>query len=471
MVRMCILDDGAMAMIPVRSSALIACLLAGLLEAHAREDSVRPADGSRPNLLLITLDSTRADHLGCYGYPLPTSPVIDGVARGGVLFTDAISQIPLTGPSHATMMTGLHPHEHGAVRNGVPLPDRARTLAERLGEAGYRTAAFLSGWTLRARLSGLDQGFDLYDDSMRDRYRLVNTQRFAHQVTPEALDWLRRREDGPFFLWVHYFDPHAPYVRRPALLEDLDAREERRARRLPSRTLKYDSEIRHMDGQIGRLLSALRDLDLERDTLVVIAADHGESLGEHGYVGHGRFLYEEIVRVPLIISWPGRIPAGIAIGTPVALLDLTPTILALMGLPAPEYASGLDLSPLLVRGESRRTAPDAPGFAERRIHFETYPGARKKFWRLFSRRVSFIPTLIGYREGSLKFVHDTRTGASFLHDLAGAGERENLIALNPDIRPSGADLVLWVESTANFTSYDMADHDDLERLRSLGYAK
>ncbi|MCZ6695564.1 MAG: sulfatase [Acidobacteria bacterium] len=444
----------------------IACLLA----VPARVPSAAGTTSrvtERPNLLLITLDTTRVDHLGCYGYALPTSPVIDSVASRGVRFTQALTQIPLTGPAHATMMTGLHPHDHGAVRNGVPLPQEARTLAERLRDAGYRTGAFLSGWTLRAGLSGLDQGFDLYDDAMRNRYHLVNTQRFAHQVTPLARTWLRRHAGERFFLWVHYFDPHAPYVRRPGLFDALGPDARGATRSIPPRILKYDSEIRHMDDQIGSLLTTLRALGLERDTLVIIAADHGEAFGEHGYVGHGRFLYEEIVRIPLIAAWPGHIAEGITVDSPVGLIDLMPTILSLLDLPLPEFTTGIDLSRMLTGDRGEPT----DGLAGRRVYFETYQGARKRFWRIFSPRVKRTPILIGYRQGSLKYVYDTRRKTASVHDLAGVGEGENLIARYPDLSPSGDDLLRWVHATAQFSTYEMADREDLERLRSLGYIK
>ena len=442
----------------------VVCLLAVPARVPSAAGTI-PRVTERPNLLLITLDTTRMDHLGCYGYALPTSPAIDSVAGGGVRFTGALTQIPLTGPAHATMMTGLHPHEHGAVRNGVPLPQEARTLAERLRDAGYRTGAFLSGWPLRAGLSGLDQGFDVYDDSMQNRYRLVNTQRFAHQVTPPARSWLRRHAGERFFLWVHYFDPHAPYLRRPGLFDALGPDVREATRSIAPRILKYDSEIRHMDEQIGSLLATLRALGLERDTLVVITADHGEAFGEHGYVGHGRFLYEEIVRIPLIAAWPGRIAEGVTVDAPVGLIDVAPTILSLLDLPLPEFTTGIDLS-LMLRGD--QDEPTA-GFAGRRVYFETYPGARKRFWRIFSPRVTRTPILIGYRQGSLKYVYDTRRKTASVHDLAGAGEGENLIARHPDLSPSGDDLLRWVHSTAQFSIYDMADREDLERLRSLGY--
>jgi arylsulfatase A-like enzyme len=448
----------------IPSPILIVSILLAVADSCPTAAAPPRPERPRPNLLLITLDSTRSDHLGCYGYALPTSPQIDRVARQGVRFSDANSQIPLTGPSHATMMTGLHPHEHGAVRNGVPLPSSARTLAERLRDEGYRTAAFLSGWTLRANLSGMDQGFDLYNDRMEDRYRLVNTQRFASQVTPKAVAWLVRHADAPFFLWVHYFDPHSPYLRRPELFDWLGDRKTIQET-VPSRTLRYDSEIRFMDTHTGVVFRTLRKLGLEGDTLVVIAGDHGESLGEHGYVGHGRHLYEEIVRVPLILSWPGRLPRGLTIDTPVALIDLVPTLLSLLHLPALGTSSGVDLSPLLLGSD------ETVRFADRRIHFETYPGARKRFWKIFSKKVSLIPTLVGFRQGNLKLVYDTKRGLTRIHDLSEAGERENLLEQYSWLRSSGADLIQRIQAAAAIGDLEPPGDDDLERLRSLGYVR
>ncbi len=265
---------------------LVILLLAGAIHA---------ADTGRPNVVLITLDTTRADYLSSYGFPLPTTPHLDALAERGVRFSDASSQIPLTGPSHATILTGLYPHQHGAIRNGVPLLEGIPTLAERLSAQGYRTAAFVSGWTLRGNLSGLARGFDTYDDRMEDRYHLVNSQRFAHQVTPPALKWLRDNARRPFFLWVHYFDPHTPYKKRGESHAILERASPSAMAALPQRNRNYASEIHYTDRWIGKLLQALKELDLESETIVVVTADHGEALGEHGYVGHGRQIYQEIL--------------------------------------------------------------------------------------------------------------------------------------------------------------------------------
>jgi arylsulfatase A-like enzyme len=451
----------------LKRNSLTAILIAGLLCIGAGsvppESPAPPVEEKRPNLLLITLDTTRADFLGSYGHPLPTSPNLDRLAARGVRFAETLAQVPLTGPSHATIMTGLYPHEHGAVRNGVPLPESVQTLAERLKEVGYRNAAFLAGWTLRANLSGLAQGFDLYDDRMQDRYRLVNTQRFAEQVTPPAMEWLEENSDESFFLWVHYFDPHYPYVGHEENLDELERRAASGTDPIPERHVRYASEVRHMDRWIGELLDTLRRLDLESSTLVVVAGDHGESLGEHDYVGHGRFLHEEVLRVPLIFARPGVLPEGTVVRTPVALLDLTPTLLSLLDLPRMTQSSGIDLRPLLA-------GVDEELYADRQIRFAAYPGARKPFWRIFSPKVSSMPTLVGYRQGDLKVIHDPKSDHTTVFDLAAeGGEHEDLFDHYPGLRASGDRLERWIESTATNIAEPQLDDEDAKRLRSLGY--
>lgn len=420
------------------------------------------ADTGRPNLLLITMDTTRADYFSSYGFPLPTTPHLDALARRGVRFSDASSQIPLTGPSHATILTGLYPHQHGAIRNGVPLLESIPTLAERLSAQGYRTAAFVSGWTLRRNLSGLARGFDVYDDRMEDRYRLVNSQRFAHQVTPPAQKWLRDNARRPFFLWVHYFDPHSPYKKRPASHAVLEKASPSAMAALPQRNQNYASEIHHTDQWIGKLLQTLKQLDLESETIVVVTADHGEALGEHNYVGHGRHVYQEILHVPLILSWPGRLPQGKTVDVPVGLVDVAPTLMQLMDLPT--LGEGFDLAPTFGDGEL------AKRYTMRRIFFETYPGARKKFWKFFSPPMSVIPSVAGFREGPLKFVYNTREKHSRIYDITDdPGEIRDLMADYPGYRSSGMQLVGWIQDSSVATGESSMSSGDLEKLRSLGY--
>ena len=445
-------------MLSLRMVLILSCF-ASLPSAGWSAD-VASETGSAPNLLLITLDTTRADHIGSYGYPLPTSPNLDRLAATGVRFDTVVAQIPLTGPSHATILTGLYPHEHGAVRNGVPLPDSVETLTERLQQVGYRTAAFLSGWTLRANLSGLAQGFDQYDDRMEDRYNVVNSQRLSNQVTPLAVDWLREHAGGdrPFFLWVHYFDAHAPYTKRDRLYDDLGGKPDG----IPSRTMKYDSEIRFADDGIGQVLAALEKAGQTRNTLIVVTADHGESLGEHGYVGHGQYLYEEILLVPMVMTWPGQIDKGV-VEAPVALLDVTPTLLHLLGVSPLARTEGINLVPLM-KGAS------GASYETRQIRFELYPGARKSFFKFFSPPVTRTPTMVGFRQGDLKLVHHLKLGFTSVYDLSGDdGEDRDLFEQYPGMKASAEQLLAWIESTTVGLPDSEMSAEDRKKLESLGY--
>ncbi len=318
---------------------LSAAGLAFLLAATAAGTGDVPAPARRPSVLLITLDTTRADRLGAYGAPFARTPNFDALARRGVRFERAIAPTPLTLPSHASILTGLVPRRHGVRDNsGFSLAPEVPSLAERLREAGYATAAFVSSAVLD-RTGGLDRGFALYDDGVRvgDRRAFGHLERAATQTTDAVLERLPALAP-PFFLWVHYFDPHLPYV--PP---------EPWRGRFPDRP--YDGEIAYMDSEMGRLLEAVRGKD--GNLLVAVAGDHGESLGEHGEAAHGVFLYEATQRVPMVLAGPG-IPGGRVVDAPAGLVDLAPTILDLLGLPAPGGIDGRSLA-AAVRGGSLST--------------------------------------------------------------------------------------------------------------------
>lgn len=287
------------------------------------------------NLLVVTLDTTRADHVGCYGFQAAQTPTLDALAARGLRFTQAVSAVPVTLPSHATIFTGYDPPAHG-VRNNTEyrLAASQQTLAERLRAAGYDTAAFVSAFVLDARF-GLDQGFNVYDDRVEAAQSAAfaqgNNERRADQVTDAALAWLKRERRAPFFAWVHYYDAHATY-RPPA---PYDAR---------FKDQPYDGEIAFVDAQLGRLLRALDELRLRERTLVVVLADHGESLGEHGETTHGVFIYEAVLRVPLILAGPAAVvPKPAVIDGLVATVDMTPTLLDLLGVAARDAFDGLNL--------------------------------------------------------------------------------------------------------------------------------
>ncbi|HVR11076.1 MAG TPA: sulfatase-like hydrolase/transferase [Thermoanaerobaculia bacterium] len=309
-----------------------------------------PAGGPR-NLLLVTLDTVRADHLGCYGDALAETPALDRLASEGIRFAHAASPVPLTLPSHTSILTGLLPLHHGVRNNGAAgLPAGTATLATTLAGAGYRTGAFVAAFVLDHRF-GLQPGFAVYDDEVnRDPNAgwVLEAERPGNVVVDRALAWLGRDDARPFFLWVHLYDAHAPY----------NAPSPQRERH-PGRP--YDGAVAFDDAQLGRLLAELDRRGWRERTVVAVTADHGESLGEHGEATHGLLLYEPDLAVPLLLRAPGLAPRAVA--TPVSLVDLAPTLAGLLRLPWTRPADGRDLSAALT---ARREPPPIDLYAETR---------------------------------------------------------------------------------------------------------
>lgn len=309
--------------------------VAAAIAAAAGYRFTRPAP---VNVLLITLDTTRADHIGCYGYAAAKTPALDGLAQRGVMFERAITVAPLTLPAHATLMTGLYPPEHGLRLNGCgALDPNFETLAEILKSRRYRTGAFVGSFVLDHRF-GLNSGFDVYDDDMRGGdYSAdpLHRRRSGATVVQAALDWLNRTAAEPFFCWVHLFDPHAPYA----------AREQEFGSQFAEHP--YDAGIAFADAQVAKLLTWLRDRKLDRNTLIVVVGDHGEGLGDHVEREHGNRLYESTLHVPLWIVTPERPAAGRRVTKPVSLVDVMPTVLDGLGVPVPTEISGRSMKPAL----------------------------------------------------------------------------------------------------------------------------
>ncbi|MBW2726893.1 MAG: sulfatase [Deltaproteobacteria bacterium] len=269
-----------------------------------------------PNVVLVTLDTVRADYLGLYGHPRETSPELDEFARGAFVFEQAIAQSAVTPVSHASILTGLRPYQHGlrSLHGGAnfALPDEQQTLAEMLAARGYATAAFVSAFTA-TRYYGLHQGFESWDQAFAgndgagrvNEAGIVNTgdaQRTAVETTRRALKWLEARKPGPFFLWLHYFDAHDPDVIAPA---EVQARFPPATRnRHDLLRAAYEGEIAVIDTELGKLFAALDAAGVREQTLIAIVGDHGQGMGDHGWWGHG-ILYQEQLRVPFILSLPG----------------------------------------------------------------------------------------------------------------------------------------------------------------------
>jgi len=332
--------------IPSLGLAAVAGLLVFLSACRHHQPERAPAAPRDANVLLITIDTTRADHLSCYAPGHARTPHLDALAARGVLFTHATAQVPLTLPSHACIMTGAYPTVHGLRDMGGFVLDKSHpTMASLARAAGFQTAAFVGSRAV-ARQFGLAHGFDAYDDDMgpqteEGKLPGIFAERRAGVVTDHALDWLKRNAQRRFFLWAHYYDPHAPY----------DPPEP--YRRQYAKSL-YDGEIAYMDEQVGRLLDGLDQLAHTSRTLIIVVGDHGESLGEHGEATHGIFLYDATLHVPLIVAGPD-VPRGKVISDQVRSIDLHPTVMEFLRLPASSEAQGVSLWPLIEQGTHVRS--------------------------------------------------------------------------------------------------------------------
>jgi len=406
-----------------------------------REEAAGGRTG-RYNVLLITIDTLRADHLGCYGADKAETFSIDRLASDGVLFEHAETSAPVTLPAHASILTGTYPAYHGVRNNGTyRLGPRAHTLAEVLHTYSYHTGAVVSGYPLVTRF-GLSQGFDSYDDRLpAEKLRQLGfRERKAEEVARSGLSWIAENSGQRFFLWLHFFDPHAPYVPPSPYAEHFS--------RSP-----YDGEIAYVDRQVGRVLEELRRRDLSEKTLVILVSDHGEGLGDHGEATHGVFLYESTLRVPMILSLPGVLPGGKRVATPVRTIDLMPTVLRLVDLPEPEDLQGTSLLPLTTR---RPADLLLKSLSESILPRENYGWSE-----LASVRIGDWKYVLAPREE----LYDLRTDPGERRNLAGTREaelgrfREEVHRLMADAAPVGSAIAYRQE----------LDETARERLRSLGY--
>ncbi len=320
------------------------------------------------NVLLITLDTTRADRIGCYGYGKATTPNMDRLSQEGVKFENAYCQVPLTLPSHCTILTGTYPLYHGVRNNGnYKLSEKVETLAEVLRAKGWRTSAFIASFSLDSRF-GLDQGFEVYDDDMgEERIKTFLSERRAEKVYEGFSKWYRSKGEGKWFSWVHFYDPHLPYDPPEPWRSEIEDR--------------YDGEIAYMDEYVGKLVEEIKG---EEDrTLIVIVGDHGESLGEHGEIQHGFFLYEPVLKVPFIMVKKGDLPKGRSVKAKVRLIDIMPTILSLLNIPSKERFDGIDLKPYIYKRKNNDLASYIETlYPEESMNWSRLMGIIKEDWKL-----------------------------------------------------------------------------------------
>jgi choline-sulfatase len=414
------------------------------------------------NLVLITIDTLRADHVGAYGYARAHTPTLDAVARAGVLFERAYAAAPITLPSHATLLSGRYPPGHGARDNGMHVSAGVPTLATELQTRGFKTAAFVAAFPLDHQF-GLDRGFDVYGDRLgRTPDGKLANERPASQVVDEALSWLRTlapstrapstqapgtehpalstQHPAPFFLWIHLFEPHAPYGDPASGRSTID---------------RYDDEIATADREAGRLLAALQPV-ADR-TLVVVAGDHGEAFGEHGEYAHSIFVYDTTLRVPLVVRGPG-VTAGSKIAAAVTLADIAPTATRMLGFEM-KNVDGIDLSPFLNPNPNPNPNPQS---AIRN------PQSRELYAESFAPLLEFgWSPLRAIRSGTWKFVAAPKPELYDLdHDPA---ETQNVVEAQTTTA-RGLENRADRYSPARLPDTKALDTSGFDRLRALGYS-
>ncbi len=422
-------------LVPMRARAATA-VIATALSCFACRSAATPE-----SVLLITLDTLRADHLGSYGYAAGHTPYLDALAVRGLRFAEATTVTPLTLPAHSSLLTGTFPAHHGVRDNGgFYLAEEERTLAEVLRARGWRTGAFVGAFVLDSRF-GLAQGFDHYfDDFDLSRFEgkgMDSVQRRGDEVVEKALAWIAEDRRRPFFAWVHLYDPHTPY----------DAPEPFRSRYPDTVTGAYDAEVDWTDALVGRLLAGLEAEGRFDRTVIVALGDHGESLGEHGEATHGFFIYDATVHIPLIVAGPG-IPSRV-VADQVRIVDVMPTVLDLLALPGEPSVQGRSLLPLL-RGERLGLVAFSESFYPR-YHYG---------WS----------ELMSLRDGRYKFIraprpelYDLGRDAAETHDLAGA-EPERTRGFESALTETLERL-----GSGHAPAPRAVDAETAERLQALGY--
>lgn len=430
----------------------------------------------RPNIILITLDALRPDHLGCYGYKRNTSPNIDKTAKEGAIFTQVIAQSSHTAPSNASLITSTYPNIHGVKDWGYHFnASIVKTLPVILKEHGYRTA-FISDFLAFSLIKGFENGFDTFNTLNTFTLGSINTRKQIIDITDWAIDWVENNRGKNFFLWLYYTDPHGPYIppypydkmfigdqyyninRKVPISENNYSQDSigHIPKYLSYNNImnanyyisQYDAEIRHIDDQIGRLLQELKNRDLEKNTVIIINSDHGEAMGEHNrYFCHANSLYDELIKIPLIIKWEDRIPSGIKNNTQVSSIDIMPTILDILRIKKYKFMQGNSLLPLL--GGQKYT-------------FTVF--AYSEFWEKKSVRTQGWKLIYDSKNKQYE-LYNLKNDPAELNDIS-AAEQTQFKFLKQKL-----DEYIKNSASQSKITAPALSQDEKERLKSFGYAQ
>jgi arylsulfatase A-like enzyme/Tfp pilus assembly protein PilF len=425
------------------------------------QQAMAPATPAYPNVILITLDTTRADRMGFLGSKLGLTPNLDALARQSTVFTRAYSQAPLTPTSHSTILTGTYPQYHQVLTFPIPLGKEMPYMPDILKTHGYSTAAFVGSLALDPTwgVPGFERGFDTYDagyswQGYTPKTRYQTTERRGSEVVERALGWLSSHPQGPFFLWVHLFDPHEPY-------DPPEPYKTRYAKAL------YDGEIAYVDSVMGKFFTELKSRGLYDGALIALTADHGESLGAHGEDTHGIFLYDETIHVPLVIKLPGKLPRDAATGKEIAgriddrveLADIMPTLLQTVGIPVPEKVQGQSLLGFVEPGTTEGDAA-AKVWRDRGAYSQADYGHLAFAW---SAEQSLRSGKYLYIQAPRRELYDDGVDAKAQHNLASA---------SPAVADTlSAAMAAFRQKTTNLQQTPKAALDEarVNKLAALGY--
>lgn len=428
-----------------------------------------PEPASRPHLVLVSLDTTRADRCSVYGYSRPTTPFLEQLATESTTFEVAYAPMATTGPSHASLFTSLYPRSHGFVKNGMTLTTDRPTMSEILRDAGYRTAAFVSAFPVSARF-GFGRGFEVYDEPFSETSELTERwegvpsprvfERPGRETARRAAAWMANLggDPSPVLLWVHIFDPHHPYEPSFDDIRNAVGRSEPDPAAVDFST-RYDGELRAADDATRIVFEGADRFLRTRPVIRIVVGDHGEGLMDHGHMEHGIHLYEEAVRVPLLLSFPPAVPAGFRVTAPVEMLDILPTVLELAGLNPPTGIEGKSLAgPLL----DRTALPE-----DRAVYLQ-----RRRYQEATVSGFHIKGDLTAIRKGSWKLLSAPDENLVELYHLeTDPEERRNLAEERSEVHARLA-LQLREWEVAHPSSHDVPadiDPEVIEMLRALGY--